>query len=110
MNDEKQFMDEFSFLFSQTVYSEIKDAVNKDTWKEKFNKVKYMEKNKNNYQQLSGERLFDFSWKLCIEQYNYLMGINKFVQAYKAATIFSLLEARHINAEQLILRAKNLMK
>lgn len=107
MNDERQFMDEFSFLFSQTVYTELKEAVNKDIWKGKFNKINYMRRNKNKYPQLSADRLFDFSWRLCIEQYNYLMRIEKFVQAYKAATILSLLKVKHINAEQLILKAKN---
>ncbi len=106
MNEERQFMDEFSFLFSQTVFSAIKDAVNKSTWKEKLSKLKLMEKTKSRYQQLSAERLIDFSWRLCTEQYNYLMSIKQFIPAYKAATILSLLEINQLNTAQMLSRAK----
>jgi len=105
LSDETAFLDEFSFLFGQAVFSDVDEVSNIDTWKSRINTINTLRKNKNGYKKLSGERLFDFTWRLCIEQYNWLMTSQQYKQAYKAATILSFNTAFFLKPEFLMARA-----
>jgi hypothetical protein len=105
LSDERDFMDEFSFLFSQSVLSAIPEITNAETWNQKTTMINGLRNNKNAYKKLSGERLFDFSWRLCIEQYNWLMQSRQYTQAYKAATLLSFINVIFLKPEFLMARA-----
>lgn len=105
LSDETAFLDEFSFLFGQAVFSDVDEVSNIDTWKSRINTINTIRKNKNAYKKLSGERLFDFTWRLCLEQYNWLMSSRQYKQAYKAATILSFNTAFFLKPEFLMARA-----
>lgn len=105
LSDETAFLDEFSFLFGQAVFSDVDEVSNIDTWKSRINTINTLRKNKNGYKKFSGERLFDFTWRLCIEQYNWLITSRQYKQAYKAATILSFNTAFFLKPEFLMARA-----
>ena len=103
--EERDFMDEFTFLFSQTVNSVILELNNPDFWIDKSKSIKSLRKSKSGFQKLSGERLFDFCWRLCIEQYYWLMSSKQYSQAYKAAKLLSFQEVNYLKPEFLMSRA-----
>lgn len=87
MEEERKYMDEFSLLFSQSVAMNDISISNDDTWKAMSSKLN--RNSSNEYYQLSGERKFDFSWRLCSENYFQFMEIRQYGQAYKTAYILS---------------------
>ncbi len=105
MNDEREYMDGFSFLFSQFVLTDDNQPANDETWKLKAVKISSFRESKSSYRQLSGERIFDFSWRLCIEQYQWLMESKQFKQAYKAAHLLLFYPAANLDPDYLMARA-----
>ncbi|MEO6613439.1 MAG: hypothetical protein ABIT05_15695 [Chitinophagaceae bacterium] len=105
MNEEREYMDGFSFLFSQFVLTEENLPVNDEIWKQKAEKISSFRESRNSYRQLSGERLFDFSWRLCIEQYQWLMESKQYKQAYKAARLLLFYPAANLDPDYLMARA-----
>jgi predicted esterase len=105
LNEEREYMDGFSFLFSQFVLTEDNQPPDDEVWKQKASKVASFRESKNSYRQLSGERLFDFSWRLCIEQYQWLMESKRFKQAYKAAHLLLFYPAANLDPDLLMASA-----
>lgn len=103
MEEERKYMDEFSLLFSQSVAVNDISISNDDTWKAMSSKLN--RNSSNEYYQLSGERKFDFSWRLCSENYFQFMEIRQYGQAYKTAYILSFFQPAHLNSYYLMARA-----
>lgn len=103
MEEERKYMDEFSLLFSQSVAVNDISISNDDTWKAMSSKLN--RNSSNDYYQLSGERRFDFSWRLCSENYFQFMEIRQYGQAYKSAYILSFFQPTHLNPYYLMARA-----
>jgi len=103
MEEERKYMDEFSLLFSQSVAMNDISISNDDTWKAMSSKLN--RNSSNEYYQLSGERKFDFSWRLCSENYFQFVEIRQYGQAYKTAYILSFFQPAHLNAYYLMARA-----
>lgn len=103
MEEERKYMDEFSLLFSQSVAVNDISISNDDAWKALSNKLN---RNSNNeYYQLAGERKFDFSWRLCSENYFQFMEIRQYGKAYKTAYILSFFQPEYLNSYYLMARA-----
>ncbi|MEO7924487.1 MAG: hypothetical protein ABIR30_12475 [Chitinophagaceae bacterium] len=105
LNEERGSMDQLSFLFGQFVLSGSDKPGNDDLWKQEAQHINSLRTVKNKYSQLSGERLFDFSWRICIEQYYWLMGSKQYKQAYKAAYVLSFFTPTGLDPDYLMSRA-----
>lgn len=102
---EQRFMDQFSFLYEQVISSEEIRASNDELWKQKAAEISQLQKDKNPYRQLSGQRLHDICRRLCTEQYSWLMENGKYKQAYSSAYILSFLDEVIVSPDFLMARA-----
>jgi predicted esterase len=105
LTEERNFMDQFSFLYDQVISSDKIQADNDELWRQKAAAIAQLKKDKNPYRQLSGQRIYDICWRLCSEQYSWLMETGKFKAAYSSAYIASFLEPPYINPDYMQARA-----
>jgi pimeloyl-ACP methyl ester carboxylesterase len=103
--EERLFIHKFLFQFTQYIYGGSGLMGSEELWKGQAALVDNLRKEKDIYKQLSGEREYDFSWRNCIENYQYLMQINQPANAYKAAYILSFFEPAQVSADWLMARA-----
>lgn len=105
LTEEQNFMDQFSFLFDQFISSDKIQAENDELWKQKAAAIDRWRKDKDPYRRLSGQRLFDICWRLCAEQYSWLIETNKFKQAYSSAYILSFFDLPRTNPDFMMAKA-----
>lgn len=105
MADERQIMDGISFLFNQVIYYDFTQEPDKQVWDQKIEQVKELRESRNKYVSSSGERVFDFFRRLCLEQYSWYMEQQQYLRAYKAAQILSWLPVKNISTAYLLARA-----
>ena len=105
VSEERNFMDQFSLLYDQAVTVGDIRIHNDELWNQKAAFIKELRNEKSGYKQLSAKRLFDFSWRLCTEQYFWLMETDRFRQAYCSAYILSFFEGTQQNPHYLMARA-----
>ncbi|MEQ1677972.1 MAG: hypothetical protein ABL876_14790, partial [Chitinophagaceae bacterium] len=105
LEEERNFMDQVSFLYEQTINAGQGMTANDDTWKQKAAAIAELKRNKNAYKQLSGERLFDFCWRLCGEQYFWLQESKRYREAYRTAYILSFFDDTRRNPDYMMAKA-----
>jgi predicted esterase len=105
LDKERNFMDQFSILFQQAIYAADIRVDNAALWKPKIAFISELKNDKNACKKLSGQRVYDFGWRLCSEQYSWLMQSNLFKQAYCSAYILSFFEGLPNNPEYMMARA-----
>jgi predicted esterase len=105
LNEERNFMDQFSVLFQQVIYAIDIRVDNAELWKPKIAFIRELKNEKSAYKQFSGQRLYDFGWRLCAEQYSWFMESKLFKQAYCSSNILSFFDGLHISPDYMMARA-----